>query len=194
VNISSLQPLVAYEELYWSNIAGALKRFGGSQAPLSLIGTFLNVAGNHLLYHAHQVMRKRIFYPRHEVKSVSLKNNGDIIVVTKNHKRDINVTFRAKAVIMANGGVPSMPPMVPMKLGVDKEKIVLGDDFLKRDRFMAGIEMLKQKRSPKVVIIGGSHSGFSAANMLIHGPNLWNHNKGRKKKLEFTTFPNHNLK
>lgn len=30
--------------------------------------------------------------------------------------------------------------------------------------------MIQEKKIKKVVIIGGSHSGFSAAWMLLHGP------------------------
>lgn len=47
-------PLAAFKGLFNSDICGALKRFGGSPAPLSLIGTFLNYAGNSVLYYIYE--------------------------------------------------------------------------------------------------------------------------------------------
>ena len=56
-SIQGLVPLAPYQELFCSDLAGALKRYGGSSAPLSVIGTFLNYAGNHMLHHLHTVYR-----------------------------------------------------------------------------------------------------------------------------------------
>ena len=47
-------PIDAFKDLFSSDIWAALKRFGGSPAPLSLIGTFLNYAGNHVLNYIHE--------------------------------------------------------------------------------------------------------------------------------------------
>ena len=39
---------------------------------------------------------------------------------------------------------------------------------------MSTIKKIKSENLKKIVIIGGSHSGFSAAWMLLHGPaDLW---------------------
>jgi succinate dehydrogenase/fumarate reductase flavoprotein subunit len=143
--MKTLLPLLAYEELYWSDIAGALKRFGGSQAPLSLIGTFLNLAGNHLLYYIHNVMRKRIFYARHEATNISLNNSGDVIVTAKNLKKGINVFFRAKAVVLSNGGVPSLPAIFWKKFDVPKSIVIKGDEFLRKEKFFEIIAKLNEK-------------------------------------------------
>lgn len=46
-------PLDAFKDLFSSDVCAALKRFGGSPAPLSLIGTFLNYVGCHVLNYIH---------------------------------------------------------------------------------------------------------------------------------------------
>lgn len=38
---------------------------------------------------------------------------------------------------------------------------------------MEWVDKLRRHRRPKVVIIGGSHSGFSCAWMLLHGPAMY---------------------
>ena len=48
--------------------------------------------------------------------------------------------------------------------------MILSDYFLQRDGFLATINRIKQERLRNIVIIGGSHSGFSAAWMLMNGP------------------------
>lgn len=47
---------------------------------------------------------------------------------------------------------------------------MLADRFLKRQGFDQIIEKINADKIKKVVIIGGSHSGFSAAWMLLNGP------------------------
>lgn len=49
-----------------------MAEFGQNIAPLSLVGMFLNYAGNHLLHFVATVLKRRIFYPSHQVVSVQL--------------------------------------------------------------------------------------------------------------------------
>jgi hypothetical protein len=51
-----------------------------------------------------------------------------------------------------------------------KEQVLLGDDFLKRDIYKATMEKINTNEYKKIVIIGGSHSGFSAAWLMLNGP------------------------
>lgn len=55
------------------------------------------------------------------------------------------------------------------------EKVIPSDSFLKREGYLGAIERLREikTRSPKVVIIGGSHSGFSCAWLLVKGPAMY---------------------
>lgn len=50
-----------------------------------------------------------------------------------------------------------------------KDRVILSDNFLKKQHFFKFVKEIKQN-AKKVVIIGGSHSGFSCAWMLLNGP------------------------
>lgn len=51
-----------------------------------------------------------------------------------------------------------------------QDRVVLADYLLRRANFKNIIKDINNKNVKNVVIIGGSHSGFSAAWMLMHGP------------------------
>jgi|TARA_B110000285_G_scaffold115716_1_gene131107 predicted oxidoreductase len=97
-----------------------MQEFGGNVAPLSVVGMFLNYTGNHILHYISTVMRRKVFYPSHRVTGIQLLQNGEVLVstvrkqcvVTKNEKnghtvfseQETQVSFRAKAVVVGNGG------------------------------------------------------------------------------------------
>ena len=63
---------------------------------------------------------------------------------------------------------------------LNPEKLIASDSFLKKSIYLQQIENLRslkasngEGRRPKVVIIGGSHSGFSCAWMLLNGPAMY---------------------
>lgn len=47
-----------------------MAEFGSNIVPLSVIGMFLNYAGNHALHYIATVMKKKIFYPSHRVTGI----------------------------------------------------------------------------------------------------------------------------
>ena len=51
-----------------------------------------------------------------------------------------------------------------------KDKVILSDQFLKRKSFKDIIHKINNKKIKNIVIVGGSHSGFSAAWLLLNGP------------------------
>ena len=73
------------------------------------------------------------------------------------------------------------------------DKLLPSDSFLQRSVFVQTVQKLRAlKRKPKVVIIGGSHSGFSCAWLLLNGPAMYNtcmvpvdDSKGNEKTKEF---------
>lgn len=81
--------------------------------------------------------------------------------------------FRSKAVLLSHGGRQELHPdfykhfscMQPRK-----DRVILSDTFLKRSRVLEHFRFIQDKKVKKVVIIGGSHSGFSAAWLLLNGP------------------------
>ena len=69
------------------------------------------------------------------------------------------MNFWSKAVVIANGAIQGLP---------ESSKFIGSDKFLQRDTFCKVNYSLKPGAT--VVIIGGSHSGFSCAWLLLNGP------------------------
>ena len=74
-----------------------------------------------------------------------------------------------------------------------KDKVILSDYFLKREGYTQVAEMIKKNNFKKIVIVGGSHSGFAAAWTLLHGPVLYNCNNSIWSN-KYKTFPDLKLK
>jgi hypothetical protein len=63
-----------------------VKTFGPNVVPLAVVGQFMNNAGNHMLNHisnnvlkSHDSKARKVFFPRHEVLSITLLDNGEIL-------------------------------------------------------------------------------------------------------------------
>lgn len=156
------KPLPMFKTLFSSDICNALKRFGGSPAPLSLIGTFLNYVGCHVLYYLYDKFKKRIFYPHSEVVSIRHLTSGEMVTTVNSNVNGVimKLTFKSRAVIVSNGAKPSIPKEIFD--GVPKDKLITGDFFLKQNGYESFVSTLhKNPTKRKIVIIGGSHSGFS---------------------------------
>ena len=70
--------------------------------------------------------------------------------------------------MIANGASQTVHPDFESWFPGNGHKCVPSDSFLKKQLFCKQVAQLKPKA--KVIIIGGSHSGFSCAWMLLNGP------------------------
>ena len=61
-----------------------------------------------------------------------------------------------------------------MKTPENKEKVIISDHFLKREVYKSIMTRIKSQNLKNIVIIGGSHSGYSCAWMMLHGPTSYN--------------------
>jgi len=57
-----------------------------------------------------------------------------------------------------------------------KPRVILSDDFLKIGTYMKVMKLIVEKKLKKIVIVGGSHSGFSCAWLILNGPASYKHN------------------
>eukprot|EP00347_Sterkiella_histriomuscorum_P013633 403363974 len=177
--------LPPYRDLYNSHIGKVLKEFGKNTIPLGVIGHFLNYAGNHLLNYIYQTTKKKIFYPLHKAVSIQLMQNGEILTKVRRQQVEVNedgefvqfietdqiVCFRSKALVIANGGVQGLhPDLFKWFPNLDPSKTLASDSFLRSYVYLSTMRKIKEQNLKKIVIIGGSHSGFSCAWMLLNGP------------------------
>ena len=77
-----------------------MQEFGSQIVPLSVIGMFLNYAGNHILHFIYTMMKRKVFYPNHRVTGIQLLANGEIITtaikkqcVVKKNESNGNIVF-----------------------------------------------------------------------------------------------------
>jgi len=57
-----------------------------------------------------------------------------------------------------------------------KDRVLLSDHLLKQKNLKDIINRINEKKIRNIVIVGGSHSGFSAAWLLLYGPADIHHN------------------
>lgn len=64
-------PLNCFKDFYRvAPIYKYIDEYGSFITPLSVVGMFLNYAGNHLLHWVYTVMKRKIFYPSHKVVAI----------------------------------------------------------------------------------------------------------------------------
>ena len=111
------------------------------------------------------------------------------------------VTFRSKAIVVSNGGRQALPPAFFKEwfpfMKEKKDRVLLSDVFLQKDVYKATMSMIKEKKLKNIVIVGASHSGFSSAWLLLHGPATWKRNNAlvrQGKTITRAHFPEAPLK
>ena len=66
-----------------------------------------------------------------------------------------------------------------------KQDVLTSDYVLNKMGYLETIRRIKQENKKKIVIIGGSHSGFSTAWILLNGPADIMHNTHVKPTVQF---------
>ena len=165
-----------------------------NQVGSSLLRHCAKIADTKTEHKRLKVKNPKIFHPRHRVVSLQLLRNGEILtqaiktefrVVEDSESPDgytivesgqeSTVYFKSKAVVIASGAKQVIDPRFVTELYPESparpvENLIPSDSFLKKEVYLAQMRRLKGTAHPKVVIIGGSHSGFSCAHLLLHGP------------------------
>lgn len=62
-----------------SPIFQMLKGYGASIVPLSLVGLYMNYAGNHLLHYIYQTYKQKVFHHGHKVVGIQLLATGEVL-------------------------------------------------------------------------------------------------------------------
>ena len=64
----------------------------------------------------------------------------------------------------------------------NRSKVILSDDFLKIDKYKETMKLISEKKLKNIVIVGGSHSGFSCAWLILKGPASYKFNNSMNLK------------
>ena len=75
-------------------------------------------------------------------------------------------------------------------LNEKKEKVIMTDVFLQKDFYKQTMEKINENKYDNIVIIAGSHSGFSTAWLMLNGPASYCKNNSRKiDNVRWPEFP-----
>tara|TARA_B110000305_G_C19375696_1_gene606834 strand:- start:499 stop:831 length:333 start_codon:yes stop_codon:yes gene_type:complete len=108
-------------------------------------------------------MKKKVFYPSHRVTGIQHLLNGDVLVTTikkqcvvkKNDQnghivfseQESTVQFRSKAVVISNGGKQVLHPSFYKEwfpfMAERKERVIMSDDFLRRECYLSTMELIR---------------------------------------------------
>lgn len=166
-----------FMELFQSSAVQTLLAIGNRPAPLSLVGYFLDCLGNFLVHHIKKNFNKNILLNKAEVTSIKMYNNEEFGIVVNKINSESNILIKTKSLVLATGGKQSFEhPYFSQITNLKGEDRVFHSDFiLKQEGYEIITNQLisSSKSKKKVVIIGGSHSGFSSAWILLNGPTTY---------------------
>ncbi len=159
------------------NEIDTINLFKGQSIPLEKLDTYYNKLGALLKEHLES-HEKCTFFMNSSVTKVIRKDNGTYQVLMAGQNQSIN----SKNVIIATGGMP---------LHINTES-TLFDGTIALHNFSAnslhsdsilkyGIpenQLIKLKKKSKIVILGGSHSAFSVAHLLLTSKEQYNFESG----------------
>ncbi|HLI13669.1 MAG TPA: hypothetical protein VKY65_18910 [Alphaproteobacteria bacterium] len=141
--------------------------------PLSLVGEFFRRFGAALeeIVSSHP---GSAFLPSTSVRVLRLRDGGAVVAEVVTASGEISF-IEARTAIMALGGRQdaarylTVDLMPGVQLGdTDPDKILPSDKLLSTDGPARALAIFERAASRRVVILGGSHSAFSAAWMLTH--------------------------
>ena len=107
-------------------------------------------------------------------QQLEVSDQGEVLRIIDT---DQILCFRSKTVVIANGGVQSIHPnLFNWFPQMNPQRVIASDAFLRKDCYLSTMKMINEQNLKKIVIIGGSHSGFSTAWMLLNGPATYKNN------------------
>ncbi|KRX05750.1 hypothetical protein PPERSA_09890 [Pseudocohnilembus persalinus] len=160
-----------FKELIETEAYQHLREKREQTSSLQLFGYFLRLSANQFLRYLCEKNYKIHFRNLSEcVKIVENKTGAKYEIQFKDLQSDQIKTISSQNIILSNGGHQQLNPMYRQ---VPQEKRILCEDFLKQAGFLRALELIEKNPDQPISVIGGSHSAFSVAYMLIYGPDYY---------------------
>lgn len=174
-----------FDDLYSSQSCKLLMHIGSKIAPLPLIGNFLDSVGNNMVEYIHTLSRKNILSINSEVEEIyynSHKDSGYKYEIKYKQKVGVygssdSYTIYSKALVLATGGRQRFDHNLKKEIlkMIDNSDFFHSDHFLTEPGYLNFVNRCKERPGQRIVIIGGSHSGFSCAWMILNSPIRYNY-------------------
>ena len=167
---SNYKPLQIFQDFFKLSPSQTLLQIGNRPAPLSLVGYFLECFGNFMLSYINTTYKKCIFLSKTEVKGIKLLKTDEFSILLSNSSTSYNI--KTKALVLATGGRQKISNKTTSEIKslIGENNFFLSDSTLQEQGYKMLINNLINKKRKRVIIIGGSHSGFSCAWMLLNQP------------------------
>jgi lysine/ornithine N-monooxygenase len=175
---SKFTPIPLFNNLYRSSSVQTLLSIGNRPAPLTLVGYFLDNLGNYMVDYINTVFNKNILMNKTDVKMVKVYNNEEFGILVSN--KDYHETMiKTRCVVMATGGLQNNTAQLYSQIIKLKEEgdVYNSDWILQKEGYMHLYHNILANKKKKVVIIGGSHSGFSSAWIMLNTPSSYSNIK-----------------
>jgi lysine/ornithine N-monooxygenase len=182
-------PLKVFDNLYKSSSVQTLLNIGNRPAPLTLVGYYLDTLGNYTVNYINTLSGKNILLNRKEVKAVKIYNNEEFGVTIRDEAM-VETTLKARCVVMASGGKQAVKSDLYNEIVMLKgeDNVYLSDSVLQREGYMKLHDNIISNNKRKIVIIGGSHSAFSCAWIMLNFPSSYSNVKIGEDLLPKTDF------
>lgn len=178
-NISEIYKNKILEKLNNVNVTKCIKKYDYSKVPLPLVGHFFECVGNTILSYIDEKYKKKIFAYNTEVTEIEILNKPRTInEITKQHnyrittlRKDVIKNIKSKVIILSNGNKIRIGKKLLEKYkAINTENVYHSDYFLQEEGYKKIMEILKLREENKICILGGSHSAFSSAWLLLNKP------------------------
>lgn len=165
-----------------------LRRHADEYPPLSVVAAFLRRVGDRVVALLAGHPRCRVV-TRASVHRVTLREGGDGAVVTALAEDGSSLEFLADRVVLAMGGTPlpgyATQELTPgLSLGAYADRVCHSESLVDRRKDMPARLVDAVARDGRVVIVGGAHSAWSVAGLLLRSPEL----VGRTEAPEITVL------
>ena len=182
-------PCSIFQELFNTKPVQTLLKLANNHAPLSLVGYFLDCIGNFMADYIYKHFTKNILMLNTEVFHIKMTMNDEFFLSTQNTKTKLSSLIKCKNLVLATGGKQRFQQKITTEILKYKtqSEFMHSDYVLQEEGFNNLITTLNLKPKKKVVIIGGSHSGFSCAWILLNKPSSY-------KDIMVTSGPDYKIK
>lgn len=169
-------------DFYNSESCLSIRKLKSDFVSLSCLGEYLNELGKYLIDLIKRKYNFQLVKFNCKAKEIRKINKEYKILIENLISKEI-ITIKSKKIILANGCLPKKLNLLPeFNSTTDRNRILIlsSDEFLVENGYIRLLNHIynhittnkNKDHKLRLVIIGGSHSGFSSLWMLLNGPSL----------------------
>ena len=177
--VKNIKPLDMFVPVLNASCGQALKAIGSKVAPLVVVGHFLSCVGNLIAAYFHEVLCLKPLLFGCEAIEIKRENSKYKVLILKQTTRGRKLFWiTTNKLIFATGGKQKYSSTWLNKINssIPQGNLFNSDYFLQEIGYRRFLSLAESYKQPIVTIVGGSHSAFSCAWLILNGsPVKFNH-------------------